>query len=75
MRMSLKKTLSIFIVSSIALASCSVTNGYSSQRKNRPCCGVIKCDMHRKGNSKSRKRAVKGHKSLRKKEQRIKRGY
>jgi hypothetical protein len=75
MWMTLKNTFFIVIISLIVLPSCSMTKGYSSQRQKRPCCGVLKCDMHRKSNNKGRKRAVNGHKSLRKKEQRIKRGY
>jgi hypothetical protein len=70
-----KHTFILLLIAAFALPSCMVLDGSNGYRSKNKCCGVIKCDMHRKSNSKKRKHAVSGHKSLKKKEQRIKRGY
>lgn len=68
-------TLVLAIFSSFLMTSCMVVDGGMAYRKKNKCCGVIKCDMHRRTQKKKHKHAVTAHKSLRKKEQRIKRGY
>lgn len=55
--------------------SCMVTDGSNAQRKDNKCCGIIKCDMHRRSARTKHKRATTAHKSLRKREARIKRGW
>jgi hypothetical protein len=57
------------------LSSCMVLDGSSGYREKNKCCGIIKCDMHRHSQKMKHKRTVTGHKSLQKREQRIKRGY
>lgn len=70
------KTFWVFILSiALFLPSCMVVDGGNAYRKKNKCCGVIKCDIHRNSQKKKRKQAVNAHKSLKKKEQRIKRGY
>ncbi|GAB4375742.1 MAG: hypothetical protein Kow0075_02330 [Salibacteraceae bacterium] len=64
-----------FIALIVISTSCMTVDGSTSYRKKNKCCGVIKCDIHRKSQMKKRKQAVTAHKSLRKKEERIKRGY
>jgi hypothetical protein len=75
MNRPIKFILSIFIAMALTLPSCMVVDGGNAYRKKNKCCGVIKCDMHRNSQKKKRKHAVTAHKSLKKKEQRIKRGY
>gem|GEM_PF-615178 len=59
----------------LALSSCQLTEGSNSYRAKNKCCGIIKCDMHRRSAKVKHKRVVNGHKKLRKKEANIKRGW
>jgi hypothetical protein len=74
---SMKGYKGVFILlSTIFMASsCMVLDGGNSYRAKNKCCGIIKCDIHRRSQLQNHKKAVGGHKSLQKKEQRIKRGY
>lgn len=66
----------VLILSLITLLpSCMTLDGSNAYRKKNKCCGIIKCDIHRRSQVKKHKRVTNAHKSLRKREQRIKRGY
>lgn len=75
MRRSVFHLLSLFIVTALLSSSCMILDGGNAYRKKNKCCGIIKCDMHRRSQVKKHKRTVHAHKSLKKREQRIKRGY
>ncbi|MEQ9188285.1 MAG: hypothetical protein RLP15_11165 [Cryomorphaceae bacterium] len=75
MRRSVTLFLSSIFFLSILCSGCMVVDGSTAQRTKNKCCGIIKCDMHRKSARTKHKRTVSAHKSLRKKEQRIKRGW
>lgn len=65
----------LLISSSMLLTSCMALDGTAAYRKKNKCCGIIKCDMHRRAQQQKRKQAVNGGRKIEKKEQRIKRGY
>lgn len=75
MKLCIPKYLLLFACSVMLLSSCMVLDGSSGYRTKNKCCGIIKCDMHRRSQKMKHKRTVNGHKSLQKREQRIKRGY
>ena len=70
-----KRLFGIFIATIFIASSCMTLDGGNAYRKKNKCCGVIKCDMHRNSQKRKHKHAVTAHKSLKKKERRIKRGY
>lgn len=55
------------------MPSCLVLDGNTSQRKKNKCCGLIKCDLHRRQARMKHKRATNMHWKLRKRERIIKR--
>ena len=69
------KVFYLAIVALMMSSSCMVLDGSNGYRKDNKCCGIIKCDMHRRSQVKKHKRTVNAHKSLQKKESHIKRGY
>ncbi|MBT3648448.1 MAG: hypothetical protein HN542_09445 [Flavobacteriales bacterium] len=71
----LRNSIGIILLAFITLPSCMVLDGGNSYRKKNKCCGIIKCDMHRRSKVKGHKRTVNAHKSLKKRESRIKKGY
>jgi hypothetical protein len=71
----LLRLLGISLITIIITPSCMTLDGGNGYRKKNKCCGVIKCDMHRNAQKRKHKHAVTAHKSLKKKERKIKRGY
>ncbi len=75
MKAKLKSPFYVLIVFALLAPSCMVLDGGNSYRKTNKCCGIIKCDLHRRSQVKKHKGAVNASKKYQKKEQRIKRGY
>lgn len=71
----IRRFFTVILVSSFLFPSCMVLDGGNGYRKKNKCCGIIKCDIHRNSQKRKHKHAVTAHKSLKKKEKRIKRGY
>lgn len=55
--------------------SCMLLDGSNSYRKKNKCCGIIKCDIHRRSSMKKHKRVTNAHRSVKKREHKIKHGY
>jgi len=75
MKANFKQTLLLLITFTMLTSSCMVLDGGNSYRKKNKCCGIIKCDMHRRSQVRKHKGTVNASKKFKKKEQRIKRGY
>jgi len=73
--MSVHRSILLIPLLIVLLSSCMTLDGSNSYRKKNKCCGLIKCDIHRRSQQRKHKMATHAHRSLRKKEQRIKRGY
>ncbi len=69
------RLLGISLIIVFITQSCMILDGGNAYRKKNKCCGVIKCDIHRGSQKRKHKQTVTAHKSLKKKERRIKRGY
>ena len=75
MRSNFKTFLLLSVTFSMLASSCMILDGGNSYRKKNKCCGIIKCDLHRRSQVRKHKGTVNASKKYQKKEQRIKRGY